>query len=196
MYYLTDDPTILAVSLGVAAILCLVALRFTQRGKFFVWALAFGLSAGMLVLFERLWVTDNERVEAVVYELKDAVARSDSDAVFALMTPDIVLEPRFPGGRGLLAREFIRSQLSQTKFDFLALQRLTVEVGHQSRRGSAQFEIVGSGSWQSYNWATRPGDAQWSVGVQEQPDKSWKINRLTAVRLPRPIKTALGISNE
>jgi hypothetical protein len=193
VHYLTEDPTLVAGTLAVLALICLILLKTTQRGKFLVWGVGFGLAAAFVVLFEQVTVTDNERIEAVVVELRNATARSDAEAVLALTTPDLRLEPSIAMAKGPLARAFIKSQLDNTKFDFLSIRHLEIASSPQSRRGSAQFEVLASGSWQSYNWATSPGQAVWSIGVEEMPDKSWKINRITAVKLPGPIAKTLGI---
>ncbi len=193
MHYLAEDPTVVVGTLIVGALICLTALKATQQGKFLVWAVALGLAAAFVALLEQVWVTDNERIEAVVYELRDATARSDVNAVLALTTPDVSLEPSIPMGKGALARAFLKSQLDQTKFDFLSIRHLEVSSSPQARRGSAQFEVLASGSWQSYNWATTAGQAIWSIGLEEMPDKCWKINRITAVKLPGPIMKTLGL---
>jgi len=63
MAFLTEDATYLAGSLAILAAVFLVALRVSQQGKFLVWAgTALGL-AGLVVVFEWLWVTENERIE-------------------------------------------------------------------------------------------------------------------------------------
>ena len=193
MHYVAEDPTILIGVLVVAALICLIVLKFTQQGKYLVWAVGLGLAAAFVVLLEQVWITDNERIEAVVYALRDATARSDADAVLALTTSDLRLEPSIPGGRGLLARAFLKSTLSNTKFEYLLIRHLEVSSSPQARRGSAQFEVLASGTYQRYNWATSAGQAIWSVGVEEMPDKTWKINRLTAVKLPGPIMKTLGL---
>jgi hypothetical protein len=196
MYYLTDDPTYVAVTLGAFAVVFLIALKVTQQGKFLIWASVLGLLAIVVVIGERLYVTDNERIEAVVNQLTKAVSESDGDAVLAMLTDDVILEPRFVASRGLLAREFIRSQLKQTKFEFLSIQHLETQVGAESRRGSASFEVLGAGNWQSNPWGIRPGDTAWSLGFQEMPDKSWKVNRITAIHVPVQVERALGMRSE
>ena len=196
MHYLLEDPTIVVGAMVVLALICLIALMATQRGKFLVWGMGFVLAAAFFLLLEQVWVTDNERIEAVVYALRDATARSDADAVLALTTPDLRLEPSIALAKGPLARAFIKTQLENAKFDYLLIRHLEVASSPQARRGSAQFEVLASGSWQHYNWATTPGQAIWSIGLEEMPDKTWKINRITAVKLPGPMARTLGIGGE
>ena len=41
------------------------------------------------MVIERFWVTDNERIEGVVYALKRAVLAANPDDVLAQLTPDV-----------------------------------------------------------------------------------------------------------
>ena len=94
MEILSDDPTYLAGGLGLLAGVFLIALRLTQQGKYLVWA-AVSLALALVVVgVERVWVTDNERIEETVYGLGRAVAS--------------VRRPRRPRGAG--ARRPVRRQ--------------------------------------------------------------------------------------
>ncbi len=66
-----------------------VALNVTQQGKYLIRAgIAFGLAL-MVVAIEWFWVTDNERIEQVVYDLRRAVQSSDVEGVLAHMAPNV-----------------------------------------------------------------------------------------------------------
>ena len=74
MTYLSEDPTYLAGGLLLLAGAFLVALKVTQQGKYLIRAgIALGLGL-VVVVVEWLWVTDNERIEQVVYDLRRAVS--------------------------------------------------------------------------------------------------------------------------
>ena len=89
MEFLSEDPTYLAGGLGLLAVALLIALRVTQQGRYLIWALvALGLAAVVLVI-EHFWVTDAERIERVVYDLRDAVLASDAERVLTYLTPDV-----------------------------------------------------------------------------------------------------------
>src|SRR5436190_604723 len=89
MTFLSEDPTYLVGALGILAVSFLMALRVTQQGKYLYWALgALGLAAAVLAI-EHFWVTDNERIERVVYDLRRAVLASDVDGVLEHLTPDV-----------------------------------------------------------------------------------------------------------
>src|SRR4051794_17723170 len=89
MTMLSEDPTYLAGALLLLAGAFAVALRLTQQGKYLVWALsAVGLALAVLAI-ERFWVTDSERIERVVYDLRRAVLASDAEGVLKHLTPDV-----------------------------------------------------------------------------------------------------------
>ena len=72
-----------------------IAMRATQQGKYLVRAvIAAGLAVAVVVV-EWLWVTDNERIEQVVYDLRRGRgSNSDVDGVLAHMTPDVQVPAR------------------------------------------------------------------------------------------------------
>jgi hypothetical protein len=211
--WLSENPWPLAGTFGVVALVCLIALRITQQGKFLVWAGgALGLAL-LVIVIEQLWVTDAERVEAVVYDLGRAVRRSDADAVLAHLTPDVTLTQQGStlGGEQLslvrkvfpkadpdttnLARSAIRLTLKNAQFDFLSISHLEASVGKLSRRGKADFRVTTSGSFESsgihFNFATDASGTDWSLGFREENGR-WLVDSITATRLPRGWRLPLG----
>lgn len=201
MSWLSENPWPLAGTLGLLAIIFLIALKTTQQGRYLLWALmALGLCLAV-ILVERFWVTDRERIEAVVRDLGRAVKRSDADAVLAYMTPDVSLIQRGetisgPGvGRvveeitgsepGALnpSRAIIRSTVSSTRFEFLSISRLKAHAGQQTRMGQANFRVHAAGSYGSINFSTPASGTDWSLGFREV-DGRWMIENITATRLP------------
>src|SRR5438067_464078 len=143
MALLFEDPTYLAGGLGLLAGAFLIALRVTQRGRYLVWALsALGLAAVVLVI-EHYWVTDAERIERVVYDLRDAVVASDAERVLTHLTPDVeFVQQGHTTSSGDATRAYIRTVLASTKFDFVRISHLKAEAFHRSRRGIAEFRII------------------------------------------------------
>lgn len=184
MYYLVEDPFYPLLALGVAAVACLIALQVTQQGKFLIWAGGL-LGAGLLWLgVERLVVTDAERVEAVVYELADAVGRSDVDAVNALLAPEVTF------GRGGqvegVAAVRLLPRLRQVRFDYLKIRQLATHAGAQSKRGTAEFKATASGVASFGSEQPFPvTNTAWSLGFREVSPGAWRVNRVTAVSIPR-----------
>lgn len=81
MSYLSEDPTVLAGGLLMLAAAFGVALKVTQQGKYLIGASIAAALAAVVVAVEWMWVTDTERIEDVVYDLRQAVLDSDVDRV-------------------------------------------------------------------------------------------------------------------
>src|SRR5947209_6714482 len=94
MYYLAEDPTYVLAALGLAAVACLVALQVTQQGKYLIWAGGLVALGAALFAVEQFWVTDAEQIEAVVYDLADALQASDVDRIAAHIDPKVALNLR------------------------------------------------------------------------------------------------------
>lgn len=70
MTYLSEDPTYLAGGLVLLAGAFFIALYSTQQGKYLIrGAVALGLAL-VVVVIEWLWVTDTERIEQLVYDIR------------------------------------------------------------------------------------------------------------------------------
>src|SRR5207249_488023 len=128
-------------------------------------------------------VTDNERIEAVVYDLARAVQASDPAAVEAHLAPD------FEAPGGAIGRVLIRTALPGIKFDFVRVSKLRVEGVGQGRRGTAEFTVLASGMFTtpfgSHAFATPPAGTDWSLGFRETQPGEWKVTRITPTRLPQ-----------
>jgi hypothetical protein len=191
MTNLSEDPTYLVGALGTLAALFFIALRVTQQGKYLVWALvSLGLSVSVVVV-EQLWVTDNERIEHVVYELRNAVLASDAEAVLKHVTADVEYVQGGTSLPGDVTSELIRTNLGNSRFDFIYIRELQTSAGRQTRRGKAEFRIYVKGrlhtSMASFDVGT--ADSTWSLGFQETSPGIWKVNRITPVSGPAGVRT-------
>jgi hypothetical protein len=197
MTYLSEDPTYLAGALLLLAGAFLVAVNISQRGKYLVYAgVAFGLALSVVAI-EWLWITDNERIEKVVYDLRRAVQNSDPDGVLAHMAPSV----QYLQGDTALSedatRALIRANLSHARFDFVRISDLQTSAGQQSRRGKAEFRVLTRGRFDSRGAATGMIDVgtqitTWSLGFQETEAGIWKVNRISPVSLPQGILALPG----
>jgi hypothetical protein len=189
--YLSEDPWPLVWTFGLAAMGFLIALWMTQQGKYLIRA-GIALALALLVLgIEYVWVTDNERIERVVYDLAQAVADSDAERALSHLAPEVEVTPR-SGRSGMpLPPGLVRATLRQTQFDFLRVMQLTTNAGTLSRRGTAEFKVFASAAFINpssniqFNYATPPSGMQWSLGFREVEPKVWKVTRITAVNPPR-----------
>jgi hypothetical protein len=186
MTYLSEDATLLAGGLLLLAGACLVALRVTQQGKHLIWA-GVALSLALIVVItEWWWVTDNERIEEVIYGLRRAVLSADAEAALACMAPTVqYLQGDFALSEDA-TRELIRANLSHARLDFVRITDLQISVGHQSRRGKAEFRVFARGSLRTPVMAPDSGTAAstWSLGFVETEPGTWKVNRISPISVP------------
>jgi hypothetical protein len=183
MTFLSEDPTYLAGFLVLVAAAFLMALKVRQQGKYLVWALtALGLALAVVVV-EQLWVTDNERIESVVYELRRAVLAADPEGILMQLTPDVEYVQDGISLSGEATRGLIRGNLANTSFDFVHIHDLQTSAGRQTRRGKAEFRVYAKGTMRTplvtYNMGT--ASSTWSLGFQETEPGVWKVNRITPV---------------
>ncbi|WP_435008808.1 hypothetical protein P12x_000060 [Tundrisphaera lichenicola] len=193
MSYLTDDPTYVLAALGLAAVALLVALRVTQQGKYLLWAgVAAALALGIFGV-ERYWVTDAERVEAVVYDLADAIQASNTDRIKTHLDDNVTFGMKGHAADATLMLRLILPLLKQTQFDFVRVARLNTDVGEQSRRGSAEFTVTASGVFEEggNHYPLGSLGTEWSLGFRESSPGVWKVNRITAMKLPRDVTRRL-----
>ncbi len=186
MTILAEDPTYLVGALGLLAGAFLMALKVTQQAKYLFWALGvLGLVLAVVVI-EQVWVTDNERIERVVYDLRRAVLASDAEGVLAHLTPDVEYVQRDTMLSGEATRGLIRANLANATFDFVHINDLQTSAGRQTRRGTAEFRVYAKGTLQTslvtYNVGT--ANSTWSLGFQETAPGVWKVNRITPVSVP------------
>jgi hypothetical protein len=192
MYYLSDDPTYLAGGLALLGLIFLIMLWATQQGKYLIYGgAALGLAL-LVVVIERVWVTDNERIEDTVYALAKAVEASDGEKAAEFLTPDCRLEPstdtenmvvRYISNRfaGPVSRERLIDELSHVKFDYLKIVALRANAGKISGRGTAEFAALAMGT---PGIMTPPAGMGWSLGLREVQPGVWKVSRITPGRLP------------
>ena len=183
MDYLSEDPTLLAGLLLLLAVGFAVATRATQQGKYLILAVAAAAMAVVVVAVEWLWVTDNERIEQVVYAIGDAVADSDADAVIAHLTPDVMYVKGDVALEGDATRSLIRDNLGRVQFDVVRITHLETNAARQSRRGTASFGAFFKGT--ADNVANVGAfNTTWSLGLRETAPGVWKVNRITPVQVP------------
>jgi ketosteroid isomerase-like protein len=183
MTYLSEDPMLLAGGLLLVAGGFVVALRVTQQGKYLIRAVIAAALAAVVVVVEWAWVTDNERIEQVVYGLRQAVANSDVEGVLDRLTPDVLYSRGETALEGDATRELIRANLGHARFDVVQISGLETDVGEQSRRGTATFRVFAKGTMDtSLPFGT--ASSAWSLGLKETEPGVWKVNRITPMQIP------------
>jgi hypothetical protein len=81
MAWLTEDPTVVLLALGVAAVGIIIALLKTGRGLYLTWLGGVLLLALAVIAIERYVVTDRELVEDTLYGAAAALEANDVEAV-------------------------------------------------------------------------------------------------------------------
>ena len=181
MYYLSDNPWPLVAILGAAALGFLIALKVTQDGKYLIRAgVALGLAA-LAFAVEQFWVTDSERIEAVVYDLARAVRSSDAEGAIKLMAKDVDVV-QGDNDLGTVDVGMVRDTLQNSRFSFLEIDKLNAEAYAQSRRGKATFRTRAQVEYRSTPYPLVA--ATWDLGFRETAPGVWKITRITPTSLP------------
>ncbi len=192
MNYFTEDPSYLLIGLGVAVLVCLLALKITQQGKFLIWAGVLAVVAGLVFGFERFWVTDAERVEAVVYDLADSVQQSNVERIKAHLDEDVAVGS---GGRvmeGSIPLKMIFGLLQNCRFDFVKISQLSTTVGRQNRVGKAGFKASATGTFREGGTEIPIGSlgTEWELTFRETSPGVWKVTRIQAIKLPPQVNQA------
>ena len=176
-YYVAENPWYLVAILGFVAAGFLLTLRATQEGRYLVRALvAPGPTAGpLLIVVDQVWVTEAERVERVIRDLADAVARSDGTATMALMDDHVAFGIRSQTLGEELDLPSFAELLGQVQFDFVRVSRLSATAGAQTHRGQAEFKVTASGAIkQGGSLRNFMGNSEWSIGLRRLPSGAWK----------------------
>jgi hypothetical protein len=194
MTFLSEDPTYLTVGFVVLAAGFVSALRVTQQGKYLVLACATVGLAVVTLAVEQLWVTDNERIERVVYELGEAVKNSNPDAVISQLAPNVQYSKEDSTLSPDATRQLISSNIGRFKFDLLRVGHLKTHVSEQARRGTAEFQVIARATQQRSAGSIDSGTAvtTWSLGFQETGPGIWKVARISPVAIPSDVLAFTG----
>ena len=81
MAWLTEDPTVVLLAIGVVAVAIIIAILKTGRGLYLTWLGGVVLLALLVIVVERYIVTDREKVEDTLYGAAAALEANDVEAV-------------------------------------------------------------------------------------------------------------------
>ena len=142
MTYLSEDPTYLAGGLLLLGTAFVIALKATQQGKYLIGAATTLALAVLVVVVEWVWVTENERIEKVVYEVRAAVLKSDADGVLAHLAPNVMYQQGDTALMSDATRELIRKNVSDVRWSLPGLPNCAPVL--VSKRGEALRSSVSS----------------------------------------------------
>ncbi len=193
MNFLTEDASYLLIGLGLAVLVALLALKVTQQGKFLIWAGALAALAVVVFGFERFWVTDAERVEAVVYDLADAVQASSPERIKSHLDEKVTIGTRDLTMPGSVPLQYVLGLLKNTHFDFVKVGQLEASVGRQTRMGKAEFKVTATGTYHEGQTEYPLGSlgTEWSLSFRETSPGVWKVTRIQAIKVPSEVGRAL-----
>ncbi len=194
MTYLSEDPTYLAGGLLLLGAAFVIALKATQQGKYLIGAATTLALAVLVVIVEWVWVTENERIEKVVYEVRAAVLKSDADGVLAHLAPNVMYQQGDTALMSDATRELIRKNVSDVRLEFARITELRTSVGQQTRRGIAEFRVFTRGGLKSWSQVSDGMTTMtaWSLGFQETEPGVWKIYRISPVSIPTGVLALPG----
>ncbi len=194
MTHLSEDPTYLAGGLLLLGAAFVIALKATQQGKYLIGAATTLVLAVLVVIVEWVWVTENERIEKVVYEVRAAVLKSDADGVLAHLAPNVMYQQGDTAIMSDATRELIRKNVSDVRLEFARITELRTSVGQQTRRGIAEFRIFTRGGLKSWSQVSDGVTTMtaWSLGFQETEPGVWKIYRISPVSIPSGVLALPG----
>jgi hypothetical protein len=131
MTWLTEDP-FWAVALAACALLVILLIMFAT-GHWGLWKPAAGvvLLALVLVVVERLVVTDRERIEVVIDRAVQAALRNDMPEIEALIEP-----------QANQLRRQIRSELAHARIVQLRVTHEVVRVDSKSTPPTAEADLI------------------------------------------------------
>ena len=194
MSMLSEDPTYLAGALILLAGSLVVALKVTQQGKYLVGAIAAFSLALLVFLVEWMWVTDGERIESVVSDVRTAVLKSDVEGVLSHLTPDVIYSATETSWRPEATKTLIRTYVNSLDIEFARISDLKISVGQHTRLGTAEFRVFSKGGFKA---ASRAGEGRatmtaWSMGFRETEPGVWKIYRISPIGMPDGIRGLIG----
>jgi hypothetical protein len=198
---LAENPwPIVYVLAGIAAFF-LAMLTLTQNGKHLIRAMSLLLIATLMILTDYFWTTDREKLASIVVKAAEAVKRNDVSAIRSILATDAVYQQSgLPTGVKFsdpLGNTLLREALDQIKFDMLSVRSIEVSAGKRTGRGSANFKVLCSGTWQSPIGGSAinfpPTTSSWSFGFRREKSGEWKVDRITPTELPAPAKGQPGI---
>lgn len=186
--YVFEDPWVLLSVMTGLAVLSLIAVWYTQLAKY-LWATGGLVALGVLVAGLDWYVeTDREKVDAIVYDLADAVKKSDVERVMKHL--DLAGDERHASAieiigsrlKETLARKMIGANLNAYAFDVVRISSLNTEVRPLAREADASFHVFSTASARSPGAGGRAGigslNSGWVLGFRETQPGTWKVVRI------------------
>jgi ketosteroid isomerase-like protein len=174
MTVVTEDPTVLYVLLGFAAVVAFLYFTFSKRVVHLAGVpAAIGLAA-VIFLVDYLIETDREQVERKVQELADAVDRADYDKLADLISPRFYT-PVFTSKQNLVeqARRLLDPQ-ARRKTHFW---QFDTRQGSGGKTWIVEGNVSASGQYGGYDVQGWFGRIEFTF--LKDPDGQWRVAKFT-----------------
>jgi len=189
MSWLSENPWPLSGACFGVALILLARVWMFQQGKDLYRAIGALGMAGLVLSVEWLWVTDRERIEAVIYDIADAVEDGDFERLESHLAPEFASDLSDGNLPGAITKAYLRGRLESMEFDFVHISNLQVsDPGQLTKRARADFtarahweQTTSTGS-PDFN-ATPASGTGWTLGFREVEPDDWKVTRIELVRV-------------
>src|SRR5262245_32335453 len=164
--------------IGLFAVIALgfgIAMVATGRGRFLIGIIALGCLAVSLLVIERLWVTDKERVDGIINEMAQSALREDSAAIVRHLS----LQCRY----GNLDRSGIE-RLAAATFARVALDKVSVSSRKTEvfpMRGEARVDFLAVVRGRQNNVEFSPYPTRWIFTLVQNQHGAWEVEEIQQI---------------
>ena len=168
-------------------VLLIVAIAFgytgLQRGEMGKVRIAgVGLLLGIvLYVTSALITTPGEHARAVTRSFVSAVVQSDMTTAFGLLSPNAAMAFGAPSNPGMDVN-FLQSQLMQLQGAYRIDQNTITQLNAYTDGPNRGIVHLGCLTTLEAGWGG-PNRSRWVLAIEQQPDDTWKITRITAVEI-------------
>jgi hypothetical protein len=174
-HYVGEDVWPLIGLLAVIALGLGIAMVGTGRGRFLIGIIALACLAVSLLVIERLWVTDKERVDGIINEMAQSALREDSAAIVRHLSPQC----RY----GNLDRSGIE-RLAAATFAQVALDKVSVSSRKTEvfpMRGEARVDFLAVVRGRQNNVEFSPYPTRWIFTFVQNQQGAWEVEEIQQI---------------
>jgi len=163
MTWLVENPLPTMFVGGLTAAVLAVAYYQTRRGVLLVALAGVVVLAGVLLLVERLVVTDVERIDATILAAAAALERNDRAAVLAHISPSPQAAP---------LRELIDRYVGSYEFEKISISgNRQIDVNRQTSPHTARAVLVASGQVRLGGQSYQTGPRRVELALRREGDR-------------------------
>lgn len=164
-----EDVWTLIWVIALLALVLLIAMVATRRSRLLIGIVSLAALAVVLLVIERLWVTDRERVDAIIDDIAQSVRQGDTEGIVRHLAPQCHY--------GSLDREGIRRMVDSV-FHTFELEKLTISSRKTelfSRRKEATAEFLAVVRAKQANLESGPYPTRWTLTFTQTSTGEWQV---------------------